>query len=49
MSKKRSVKELSDGTHGSQGTPQTVRQPCKPIILLIGNFESVTEVQLNSW
>ena len=27
----------------------TVRWPCKPIILLIGHFEGLTEVQLNSW
>ena len=44
-----SVKESSASTHGSQGTAQTVRWPCEPIILSIGNFEGQTEVQLRTW
>ena len=33
----------------TQGTAQTFRWPCKPIILSIGHFQSPTELQLNSW
>ena len=34
---------------GTLGTLQTVKCPCKPIILSIGYFQAPTEVQLNSW
>ena len=44
-----SAKESSASTHGSQGTAQTVRWPCEPIILSIGHFEGQTEVKLSSW
>ena len=30
-------------THGSLGTPQNARWPCKPIILSIEHFEGPTE------
>ena len=30
-------------------TAQDVRWPCEPIILSIGHFEGLTEVQLNIW
>ena len=30
-------------TQGTRETPQTVRWPCEPIILLIGHFEDPTE------
>ena len=33
----------------TQETAQPVRWSCEPIILSIGHFESLTEVQLNSW
>ena len=33
----------------TQGTAQTFRWSCKPIILSIGHFEGPNEVQLNSW
>ena len=46
--KKCPVKEFSANTHGTQGTAQTVRWPCEPIILLIKLFEGPIEVQLNS-
>ena len=48
MSKKFSGKEFLDNTYGSQWTAQAVRQPCEPILLSIGYFESPTEVQLKS-
>ena len=41
--------EFLVNTDGTLGTLQTVRWPCDLIILLIGHFESPTEVQLNSW
>ena len=47
--KKMFVKEFSDITHGIQGLAQTLGCPCEPIILSIGHFDSLTEVQLNSW
>ena len=30
-------------------TPQTVRWPCKPIILWVGHFKGPTEIQLKSF
>ena len=47
--KKYLVIEFLANTDGIQKTLQTVRWPCEPIILSIGNFESATDVQLNSW
>ena len=44
--KKFSVKEFLANTLGCQGTAQTVRWPCEPIILSTGHFEGPTEVQL---
>ena len=49
FAKKFFVKEFSVNTHGSEGTAQIVRWPSRPIILSIGNFESPTEAQMNSW
>ena len=39
---------LSYSTHGAQGIAQTIRLPCKLIILLVGRFEGPTEVELNN-
>ena len=36
--------EFLASTHGSQGTPQTVRWSCEAIILLIVYFQGPTEV-----
>ena len=47
--KKGFVQEFSDSTHGIQEIAETLRRPCKPIILLIGHFEGPTEVQMKSW
>ena len=47
--KKIPVMEFLASTQYTQGTLQTVRSLCEPINLLIGNFDSPTEVQLNSW
>ena len=33
----------------TQRTAQSVRWPCKPIILSIGHFEGSTEIQLSNW
>ena len=49
ISKKFSVKESLVGVHGTMATSQIFSWPCEPIILLIGHFESPTEVQLNLW
>ena len=46
--KKIYVKEFSESTHGIQGIAQTLRRPCKPIILSTEHFEGPTEVQLNN-
>ena len=46
--KEKIMKEILASNYGSLGTAQTVRWPCIPITLLIGHFESPTEVQLNS-
>ena len=43
------MEEVSAGTHGTQGTAETVRWPCELVILWIEHFEGPTEVQLNSW
>ena len=43
------MKEFVANTHGILGTLETVIWPCEPIILSIGDFESPTEVQPNSW
>ena len=37
--------EFLASTHSTQGIGQTVRWPCKPIILSIGYLEDPTEVQ----
>ena len=47
--KKNSVMEFLVNRDGTLGTLQTVKCPCKPIILSIGYFQAPTEVQLNSW
>ena len=44
-----SAMEFLASMQGTQGTPQTARWPCEPIILSIGHLEGPTEVQLNSW
>ena len=36
--------EFLASTHGSKGTPQTVRWPCEAIIMLIIFFQGPTEV-----
>ena len=43
------MKDFLASTHGTLGTPQTVRWPCEPINLSIGYLDDPTEVQLNSW
>ena len=47
--KKKAVMEFLVNTDGTHETVETVRWPCKPIILWIGHFEGPPEVQLNSW
>ena len=47
--KQKSVMKFLAITDGTHGTLQSVRWPCESIILSIGNFQSRTEVQLNSW
>ena len=47
--KKIPVMQFLASTQDTQGTLQTVKSLYEPISLLIGNFESPTEVQLNSW
>ena len=44
--KKFSMKEFSDSTNGIQGIDQTIKWPCKSIILSIGHFECPSEVRL---
>ena len=44
-----SAKKFSTSKYGIQGTAQTVRLSCEPIILLIRHFEGPTEVHLNNW
>ena len=44
-----SVKVPLANTHGCEGTAQTFKWPCEPIILSIGHFDDPTEVQLSSW
>ena len=47
--RKLALKEpVADVMLHSQGTAETVRRHCKPIILSIRNFERPTEVQLSS-
>ena len=41
--------EFSASPNGTQETSETVKGPCKPIILSIGYFDCSTVVQLNSW
>ena len=42
--------EFLVNTDDTRGTLESVRWPCKPIILSAGHFEgSTAEVQLNSW
>ena len=41
--------EFLTSAPGTNGTPQTARWPCQPIILSIRHFKGPAEVQLNSW
>ena len=47
--KKIFVKEFTDSTNSIQGIAYTLRWLCEQILLSLGHFEGLTEVQLNSW
>ena len=44
-----SAKDFAPGTNGSQESLETLRWPCKTIILSFGHFEGPTDVLLNRW